>query len=158
MGNFSGLAVFWGRSAKTALRIVQRCDGWLGAGGEDGGVAFAEAEAGVPGGFAGAAEDDLVSVGEEGAEFSGGKEDGLGSVAGEFKEAAGGGFGGAGDGSGGEEVTDLEVATVAGVMGDELRWGPVEIAGVGLTEEMGWELVVSHGLSCYQNFKFYVRD
>ena len=106
-----------------------------GTGGEDGGAALAQADAGVAGGFAGAAEDDLVAVGEEGAGFAGGKKDGLGSVAGEFEEAAGGGFGGAGDGSGGEDVADLEVAAVAGVVGDELGGGPVEVVCVGLAEE-----------------------
>ena len=33
-----------------------------GAGGEDGGAAFADAYAGMAGSFAGAAEDDLISV------------------------------------------------------------------------------------------------
>src|ERR1700736_2858102 len=79
----------------------------LCAGGEDCGAAFAEADAGVAGCFAGAAEDDLVAVGEEGAGFAGGKEDGLRAVAGEFEETAGGGFGGAGDGARGENVADL---------------------------------------------------
>jgi hypothetical protein len=51
---------------------------------------------------------------------------------GEFEEAASGGFSRAGDGSGGEDVSGLKVATVAGVMGDELGWGPVEISGVAL--------------------------
>ena len=89
----------------------------------------------MAGGFAGAAEDDLVAVGEEGAGFAGGKEDRLRAVAGEFEETAGGGFGGAGDGSGGEDVADLEVAAVAGVVGDELGGRPVEIVSVGFAEE-----------------------
>jgi hypothetical protein len=49
-----------------------RCglDGPLSSGGEDGGTAFADAYAGMPGGFAGAAEDDFVTVGEKGAGFA----------------------------------------------------------------------------------------
>ena len=103
-----------------------------GAGWEDCGAAFAQADARVAGEFAGASEDDLVAVGEEGACFASGKLDVLGSVTSEFEEAAGGGFGGAGDGSGGEDVSGLEVAAVAGVMGYELGRGPVEILGVAL--------------------------
>ena len=52
------------------------------------------------------------------------------AVAGELEEAAGGGLGGTGDGTGSEDVPDLEVAAVAGVVGDELGWGPVKIASV----------------------------
>ena len=105
-----------------------------GEGGEDGGAALAEADAGMAGGFAGAAKDDLIAVFEEGAGFCCWEEDGLGAVAGELEEAAGGRLGGAGDGSGGEDVADLEVAAVAGVVGDKLCGGPVEVLGVGLTE------------------------
>ena len=46
-------------------------------GGEDGGAALAEADTGMAGGIAGAAEDDLVAVREEGAGFAGRKEDWL---------------------------------------------------------------------------------
>src|SRR6266567_4081757 len=102
-----------------------------GMGGQDGGAALAEADAGMAGGVAGAAEDDLVAVGEEGAGFPGGKENRLRAVAGEFEEAAGGGFGGAGDGTGGEDVAYRQVAAVAGVVGDELGWGPIEMQSVG---------------------------
>jgi len=42
----------------------------------------------MAGGFAGAAEDNLVAVGKEGAGFAGGKEDRLCAVAGEFEETA----------------------------------------------------------------------
>ena len=87
-------------------------------GGEDGGAALAEAYAGMAGGFAGAAKDDLVAVGEKRAGFAGGEEDGLGAVAGEFEKTAGGGFGGTRDGAGGENVSDLEIAAVAGMVGN----------------------------------------
>ncbi len=100
----------------------------------------------MAGSFAGAAEDDLVAVGEEGAGFAGGEEDGLRAVAGEFEETAGRGFGGAGDGSGGEDVADLQVAAVAGVVGDELGRGPVEIMGVGFAEKKWREFILSHRL------------
>ena len=63
-------------------------------GGEDYCTALSEADAGVAGGFAGAAEDDLVAIGEEAAGFAGGEQNGLRAVAGEFEEAAGGGIGG----------------------------------------------------------------
>jgi hypothetical protein len=102
------------------------------AGGEDGSAALAEAYAGMAGEFTGASEDDLVAVSEVDAGFSGGKLDGMCSVAGEFEEAAGGGFSGPGDGSGGEDIADLEVTAVARVMGNELGRGPVEVAGVAL--------------------------
>src|SRR5216683_1713310 len=102
-----------------------------GSGGKDGGAALAEADAGMAGGFAGAAEDDLVAVGEESAGFAGGQENRLRAIAGEFEETAGGCFGGAGDGTGGENVADLKIAAVAGVVGDELGRGPIEIPGVG---------------------------
>ena len=66
------------------------------------------------------------------------------AVAGEFEKTAGGGFGGAGDGAGGKDVAELEVATVAGVMGDELGRGPIEILSVRLAEQCWWELISSH--------------
>ena len=86
----------------------------------------------MSGEIAGAAEDDLVTVGEEGAGFSGGKGDWLGSVAGELEKASSSGFGWAGDSSCGEDVSDLKVAAVAGVMGYQLGRAPVEILGVAL--------------------------
>ncbi len=109
-----------------------KCNGKAsGVGGEDGGAALAEAEAGMSGSFAGAAEDDLVAVGEEGSGFGCRKQNGLRTVAAEFEETAGRGFGRAGDGAGGENVADLEVAAVAGVVSDELGRGPVQILRVG---------------------------
>ena len=86
----------------------------------------------MSGEIAGAAEDDLVTVGEEGAGFSGGKGDWLGPVAGELEKASSSGFGRAGDSSCGEDVSDLKVAAVAGVMGYQLGRAPVEILGVAL--------------------------
>ncbi len=79
---------------------------------------------------AGAAEDDLVAVGEEAAGFCGGKQNGLRAVAREFEQTAGGGFGRAGDGAGGEDVADLQVAAVAGVMCEKLCRSPIEVARV----------------------------
>jgi hypothetical protein len=114
-------------------------------GGEDGGAALAEADAGMAGGFAGASEDDLVAVGEEASGFAGGKENRLRAVAGEFEETAGGGFCGARDGPGSENVSSLEIAAVAGVMGDELGRGPIEILGIGFAQQIGVELIRSHG-------------
>ena len=55
----------------------------------------------MAGKLAGASEDDLVAVGQEGAGFASGELEGVGSVSREFEETAGGSFGGAGDGSGG---------------------------------------------------------
>src|SRR6266478_3666131 len=98
----------------------------------------------MAGGFAGAAEGDLVARGGEGAGFAGGEQDGLRAVAGEFEETTGGGFGGAGDGAGGENVAYGQVAAVAGVVGDELGGGPVEVFSVGFAERKGIELVSSH--------------
>jgi hypothetical protein len=103
-------------------------NGSLGAGWEDGCAALAQADAWVVGAFAGASEDDFVAVVEEGAGFAGGELDGISSVTGEFQETASGCFGGAGDGSGGEDVSGLEVAAVACVMSDELGWGPIKVA------------------------------
>ena len=90
----------------------------------------------MAGRFAGAAEDDLVAVFKEGAGFASREEDGLGAVAGEFEQTAGRGFGWAGDGSGGEDIADLQVAAVAGVVSDELGGGPVQVLGVGLAERV----------------------
>src|ERR1700722_4853790 len=90
--------------------VLASLRGWSGACRKDGGAAFAEADAGMAGSFAGAAEDDLVAVGEEGAGLAGGEEDWLRAVAGEFEQTARGGFGRAGDGAGGEEVADLKIA------------------------------------------------
>jgi hypothetical protein len=115
-----------------------------GVSGEDGGAALAEANAGVAGRFAGAAEDDLVTIFEEGAGFTSGEEEGLSSVAGEFEEAAAGGLGGAGDGAGSEDIADLEVAAVTGVVSDELSGGPVEVFCAGFTEEKGSKLIGFH--------------
>src|ERR1700735_5504964 len=99
----------------------------------------------MAGGFAGAAENDLVAVGEEGTGFAGGKEDGLCAVAGEFEETASGRLGGAGDGAGGEDVADLQVATIAGVVGNELGGSPVEVLGVGFAEKIWLQLIFTHG-------------
>ena len=85
----------------------------------------------MAGGFAGAAKDDLVAVGEEGAGFACGEKDGLCAVAGEFEETAGGGFSWAGDGAGGEDVADLQVTAVAGVVSDELGGSPIQVLRVG---------------------------
>ena len=98
----------------------------------------------MAGSFAGAAEDDLVAIGKEGAALAGGKLDGLRAVAGEFEEAAGGGFVGAGDGSCCEEIADLQVAAVAGVVCDELGWGPVEVVTVGFAQTKWCEFIRSH--------------
>jgi len=124
-GGFSGSAAS-GNAARQRQNMLT-VSGLARSRGEDRGAAFAEADTGVAGGFAGAAEEDLVAVGEVGSDFSGGQGDGLGPVAGQFEEAAGGGLGWAGDGSCGEQVADLEIAAVAGVMGDELSRSPVEI-------------------------------
>src|ERR1700721_2490178 len=125
--------------------VLASLRGWSGGGREDGSAAFAEADAGMAGSFAGAAEDDLISVRQEGTGFAGGESDGLRAVAGEFEETAGGGFGWPGDCAGGKDVSELEVATVAGVMGDELGRGPIEILGVGLAEQYWLEFISSHG-------------
>ena len=95
-----------------------KASGLSGMGGEDGGAALAEADAGMADSFAKAAEDDLIAVLEEGAGFAGGKKDRASAVAGKFEEAASGGLGGAGDGPGGQDVANLKVAAVAGVVGD----------------------------------------
>ena len=86
----------------------------------------------MTGKFASASEDDFVAVGQEGSSFAGGELDGMGSVVREFEETAGSCFGGPGDGSGGEDISGLEVTAVAGVMGYELGRGPVEAATVAL--------------------------
>ena len=85
-------------------------------------------------GIASSAEDDLISVGEETAGFAGGQGDGFCAIASEFEKASCRGGGWTGDGSGGEDVADLEVAAVAGVVGEELGWGPVEVLCVGLAQ------------------------
>ena len=105
----------------------------LGVGWEDCGAAFAQADAGVVWEFAGASEDDFVAVEEEGSDFAGGERDGIRSVPGEFEKAACCGFGGAGDCSGGEDVSDLEVATITCVVGYELGRSPIEVARVAST-------------------------
>jgi hypothetical protein len=107
--------------------------------------------------FAGASEDDLVAVGQEGADLAGGERDGLGSVAGEFEEAAGGGFGWAGDGSGSEDVAYLKVAAVAGVVGYELSGGPVEVLRVASAKHIWVELIFSHCFSYQKYLKFYIE-
>ena len=60
----------------------------VGAGGHDGAVAFAEADAGEAGFFAEGAEDDFVAVFEESALFAVGELDRVGSALGDFEEAA----------------------------------------------------------------------
>ncbi len=48
---------------------------------------------------------------------------------------------------GGEDVAGLEVAAVAGVVGDELGWGPVEVLGVGTADTGCVEIIFAHGCS-----------
>src|ERR1700678_1591538 len=124
--------------------VLASLRGLSGTSWKDGGATLSEADAGMAGSFAGAAEGDLIAVSQEGTGFAGGKGDGLRAVAGEFEKTAGGGFGGAGDGAGGKDVAELEVATVAGVMSDELGRGPIEILSVGLAERYWWESIRSH--------------
>ena len=90
----------------------------------------------LAGSVAGAAEDDLVVVFKEGAGLAGREKDGLGAVAGEFEQTAGRVLGWAGDGSGSEDVADLQITTVAGVVGDELGGSPVQVLGVGLAKRV----------------------
>ena len=124
---------------------------------ENSGAALAESDTWVARTFAGTTEDDLVAVGKKGARFTSGKEDGLCAVASEFEKTAGGGFGWAGDGACCEDVADLQIAAVAGVMGDELGWCPIEVASVGFAEKKWVKLVVAHRFCCKKNFQFYIQ-
>ena len=54
--------------------------------------------------------------------------------------------GGGGDGAGAEEVGGAEVAAVAGVVGEELGGGPVEVGGFAFGEAVGREIGVAHRL------------
>lgn len=118
----------------TAIESATARKSGLRARREDGRAALAQADGGMAREFADASEDDLVAVGQKGAGFACGKFDGIGSVTGEFEETACGCFGGAGDSSGGEDVSGLEIAAVAGVMGYELGRSPIEILSVTLAQ------------------------
>ena len=117
----------------------------LGMGWEDGGAALAQGDPGMVWEFAGTSEDNLVSVQEEGSDFTGGKLDGICSVTGEFQKTAGGGFGRTGDCSGGEDVSGLEIAAVACVVGYELGRGPIKIARAASAKRVWFEIICSHG-------------
>src|ERR1700733_3675877 len=133
------------------MSIVQSREDWLAcethvsvARWKDGCAGFAQANAGMAGNFAETGQRDLITVSEKGTQFAGGKEYWLRAVASEFKQAASGGLRRAGDGSCREEIARLQVAAVAGVVGDKLRRRPIEIARVGLAEEERCKLVDPH--------------
>ena len=79
------------------------------------------------------------------------------AIAGEFEEAASGGFGGAGDSSGGEDVADLQVATVAGVVGDELGGSPIEVVRFDSLRRNGSSLLARIVSVEMKYFKLYIR-
>jgi hypothetical protein len=85
---------------------------------QDGGAALAESDTGIARPRTEAAEDNLVSICKKGAGLAGRKGERLGTVAGKLKQAAGGGKLRAGDGTGGNQVADLEIAAVAGMVGN----------------------------------------
>ena len=91
---------------------------------------FAKADAGVAFALAPAAEDDFVAVFEEFALFAVGELEGFGAAFSSLEQAAGRVRRGAGDGSGGEQVAGAEVAAVAGVVGEQLGEGPIQIAQI----------------------------
>jgi hypothetical protein len=107
--------------------------------------------------FAGASEDDFVAVEEEGAGFSRGELDGIGSVTGEFQKTTGGSFGWAGDCSGGEDVSGLEIASVACVVSYELGRSPIKIAGAALAQSDRLQIIGPHCCRYQRYFELYIE-
>ena len=89
-------------------------------------------------------EGDFVAVFEEFAGFAVGQGEGFAAAAGDFHQGAPVGGFGAGDGSGAEEVAGVEVAAVAGVVGDHLGGGPVEVQCVADGEAGGGLVAGAH--------------
>src|SRR5207302_1520 len=59
----------------------------------------------------------------------------------------------AGDRAESEEIADLEIAAIAGVMRDHLRDGPVEKRGRGLRQAMRRHAVAAHRFGCEIGFE-----
>src|SRR6202012_1343317 len=56
-----------------------------------------------------------------------------------------------------EDVADLQVAAVAGVMCQQLGRSPVKITRVRFAQEKWIKLIVAHGFCCEKNLKFHIE-
>jgi len=91
--------------------------------------AFPEPDAGQAGPLAEATKDDFIAVFEERARLASGQAKGFGAML-HLEEASFRALLRPGDGTGSEQVAGAQVAAAAGVMRDELRRSPVEIAQI----------------------------
>src|SRR6202030_4535716 len=90
-------------------------------------TAFAEADARITGLSAKAAEDDLIAVLDEAALLAARQFERLAAARGELEEAAPARFLRARYGARSDQIADLEIAAVAGLMRDHLRDGPIHL-------------------------------
>ena len=98
-------------------------------------------------------DDHVVAVLEKPARLAGRKRNRLAPAFGDFQEAAEAARCRTGDRAGAEQVAGVEVAAAAGVMRDQLRHGPIEVARVAVGQAMGREIPVAHALGEQQDLQ-----
>src|ERR1700720_1415623 len=108
--------------------------------------AFAEADARITGLGAKAAEDDLVAVFDEAAFLAARQLKRLSAARGEFEETAPTRFVGARHRARSDQIADLEIAAIAGLVRDHLRDGPIHRGERGLGDAHRRGAVFAHGL------------
>src|SRR5579885_2185682 len=108
-------------------------------------AAFPEADPHEAGALAPAAKYDFIAVSEEGALFARGQPQRLCSASGEFEQTSALLFARPGDGPAGEQVAGAQIATVAGVVRDELRRRPVHGFEAGAAEPVQTHVTIAHG-------------
>ncbi len=93
----------------------------------DAGAAFAEADRCRPRSMGPGAEGDFVAVLEECAGLPRREPEGIRAVVSDFQQTPVVFRGGSGNRAAAQQITGAQIATSAGVMGDELRGGPIHV-------------------------------
>src|SRR5260370_2889361 len=112
--------------------------------GSNNAAAFSEADANLTFTLAIAPEDDLVAVFKEAALFPGRQLEGFVAATGQFEKATPRVFRRPGNRSAPEQVAGTEIATVARVVGEQLRDGPIEIAEIASPQRARPDTLLPH--------------
>src|SRR5215469_3026956 len=126
-------------------------------GGQHHGAAFAEADPGMTRLGANCAEADLVAVFDKRALFSARQRQRLRTAGGELQQTGPARWLRPGYRAGADQVADLEIAAIAGVMRNHLGEGPVHLRGRTLRQAMRRHAVAAHGLAGHIGFEGYVE-
>src|ERR1700680_3426729 len=113
---------------------------------QDNRTAFAEADPRIAGFGAKAAEDDLIAVFDKTAFLAARQIERLAAACGEFQETSPARILRARYGARSDQVADLEIAAVAGLVGDHLRDGPIHQRERSLRDARRRGAVLAHGV------------